>query len=333
MAVNDFLEKMGIDNSLETDPVLIRDILEQDMKLHDLDEINAKLEVWLVSAQPLKPLFQTFEKSINEKHPSVAIFIEYVLENELIPSLTEKDRNVIIRTINHTVILDQLTKLMATDNKLMERVHEHLAKKRKLLGIRDGVIASFVDIYKATGGLFEPIKAKSVDLVTAGVIAIRKTGLLTAGNIRKRKIALSANILEAGLTDVFSGYFKNGFVGVKLAQRPYSKSWMEEGAGEIKNNSSQHWVSLYHTWNLAFITGNLSHLHLFYPKLLIPHVIDSPAETYMHRRVIALWLTVNFFLFAKLEKKPGHTLPNQQKLAIKWGEINASYASRLVDQR
>ena len=59
----------------------------------------------------------------------------------------------------------------------------------------------------------------------------------------------------------------------------------------------QDWVSLYETWNMAFILGELNNLHYLFPKLLIPSVLNAKSENFLGARIIALWLSINNTLF------------------------------------
>jgi len=81
---------------------------------------------------------------------------------------------------------------------------------------------------------------------------------------------------------------------------------------------------------LAFITGNLYYMNLLYPKLLTPIVSLVDGKTYMYTRVIALWLSVNFYLIAGLQKAPQVKFDGQDALAHMWGDMNLKYKDYLV---
>jgi hypothetical protein len=91
-------------------------------------------------------------------------------------------------------------------------------------------------------------------------------------------------------------------------------------------------VSLYETWNLAFITGTVNYLQIYYPKLLIPAVIAADPLSYLSNRATSLWMSLNFRQFAAFSRKPDLLIPGKSELAKLWGEINLRYAQELVEE-
>ena len=90
------------------------------------------------------------------------------------------------------------------------------------------------------------------------------------------------------------------------------------------------WVSLYESWNMAFILGELNNLHYLFPKLLIPSVINAKPENFLGVRIISLWLSINNTLFLNYENVETIVGPsNRNEMAQAWGEINKKYAFKL----
>lgn len=94
---------------------------------------------------------------------------------------------------------------------------------------------------------------------------------------------------------------------------------------------SQEWASLYETWNLAFVLSELDNLEVLMPKLLIPSVVAAEKENYMATRVLALWFSINTFIFRMLDDIPSVKGPaNKKEMAEAWGAINKKYAYELA---
>jgi len=92
------------------------------------------------------------------------------------------------------------------------------------------------------------------------------------------------------------------------------------------------YARMYETWNFAFITGNLDFPNLLYPKLLIPSVILADANSYLYKRVLALWLSIHFYLMASLAGHDHHAFSFHRNLSTLWGKINLSYSNYLQEK-
>lgn len=93
---------------------------------------------------------------------------------------------------------------------------------------------------------------------------------------------------------------------------------------------SQSWISLYTSWNMAFVLFNYNDLDIIMPKLLIPSIINAESENFLGVRVISLWLTLNYFLFRKHDKKEIVGPANKTSMAKTWAAINKRYAMDLA---
>ncbi len=167
---------------------------------------------------------------------------------------------------------------------------------------------------------------------------------------------LRVNISEAGITEYKKGFISNAFASHTLNENLISSPPLNDFSkrnifpehhngnfyNSLANNNnftskvkfSKEWISLYETWNLTFILGELSDPHIFFSKLLIPSVIDSKPENYMFTRVLALWLSFNFYILNKFEDKEAcENIKNKEKMVKAWGKINKKYAYKLIKNK
>lgn len=160
------------------------------------------------------------------------------------------------------------------------------------------------------------------------------------------------NIYEAGVTEYKRDFKLNAISAYTLAEDlkanpPYAifkkkKVIPEENSDKFyktisqKENkfldidTSQDWVSLYITWNLAFILGNLHNLDLLFPKLLMPSIINAKNNNFLGVRVVSLWLSINHFLFRDSKNIKVIGPSNKVQMAKAWGKINKKYALNLA---
>ncbi|MBT3409001.1 hypothetical protein HN415_10095, partial [Candidatus Woesearchaeota archaeon] len=94
---------------------------------------------------------------------------------------------------------------------------------------------------------------------------------------------------------------------------------------------TQDWVSLYITWNMAFILNDLDDLDLLFPKLLIPSIINSESQNFLGVRIISLWLSVNHVFYRKYDKNKVKGPVNRSEMAQAWAKINKKYAFELAE--
>jgi hypothetical protein len=329
-SVDLLLDKLGISMDQTTDPELLKDILHNDMKLDDCPAVTKLVGAKLSNPESMKPMLETIRESIVTKQPELHEFISAALKENLIPAPDEAAQKIIIRSLNHTVLLDAITKGMADDYHVQEDVYKHLLNKRKEMGIREDSFGSAYDIYKAMGNdLFFAAKAKTMDMCFNNQLEFRKEGHIPAWSMPLRQASLELNLAEAIVTDKVHGFSDNAKAGVSLARHIFSKAEVTGNNHFIDYNLKQDWDSLYESWNLAFMTGNMANPQILFPKLLIPQVLDAKPEEYLLNRSMALWMTINFDLFHKMEKKPEVLIPGHEQIARRWGEINAQYGTSL----
>ena len=93
---------------------------------------------------------------------------------------------------------------------------------------------------------------------------------------------------------------------------------------------NEEWQSLYISWNMAFILGNVNNLDVLFPKLLIPSVLSVKCHQFIEPRVISLWLSINNIIFRLKDLKDLKGPKNKEKMANEWGKINKKYAIKLA---
>jgi len=164
---------------------------------------------------------------------------------------------------------------------------------------------------------------------------------------------VGVNIYEAGIKDYEEGFTTNAMIAHALSEdikkhpplatfknkniTPENSSDGFYDAITEKENLfpnvtySQEWASLYTTWNMAFVLGNINNLDIIFPKLLIPSLINAESDNFLGTRVISLWLSINHALFRSYEKESQDVAgpENKEEMAKAWAEINKKYASGL----
>lgn len=324
------MEVFGISMDIKTDPVVISDILKEDLMLDDLQTYRSMLGNCLNEPVSLKPMLENIKKAIIEKQPQIQEFLKAVVNENLLPQ-DKSTREYVIRTLHYTYLLDILTKGIYENPRFDLEVRNHLMKKRSQLGISNNFIASAFDIYKITGSVFSTAKTLTMDYRTVRADEIKKNhGKVSAGTLFIQQSGLALNIIEAMTTEKLHGYNNNALTGVALAINPFKEMKYNEENNQIHYLMAPEWCSLYETWNLAFITGNMDNLDILYPKLLIPQVIGADSDKYITNRGIALWASINFYLFRKVRGKQDLVMPGSRELATRWGEINIKYAREYV---
>ncbi|HEY9843217.1 MAG TPA: hypothetical protein V6D23_22295 [Candidatus Obscuribacterales bacterium] len=205
----------------------------------------------------------------------------------------------------------------------------------------------------------KPLSKEEVEQIYAGgsLTYPEKQILMPAGDrpAADEHNGLCINIYEAATTEFKQGYtdnamsahalcesttaephpqvFKKGAVLPKSLDNAFYRSLADKENSFPTTDFSQDWVSLYETWNMAFILSELDDLHILFPKLLIPSVLSANKENYLATRVMALWLSINTIMFRKLDhveavKGPAH----KAEMAKAWGEINKKYALALAQE-
>jgi hypothetical protein len=325
--VKDLMQTLQVDASTSVEPEILNQVLTQDMYLGDLNSVSQLFVTEAEGSTTMSGMVQRVHGSILKRHPAIYEFTCKLNQSELVTK-DQVDQVQIRRTLHHSYALNKIIRTMIDDPKFMTEVYDHLLAKRKEFGISEAIIPSFFDIYRVSGDLFTPVKALSVDAVFADYDKIRNGTASVETKSRAR--SLSINILEATLTDSFKGNTANAMAGLAMIMNPAPSVYLKGEHRNIGYGFNQEWTSLYETWNLAFVTGHLPNLHLLYPKLLIPEVIDASPEDYVFHRVLALGISANFTILAQAQGKPAVNMPRAAEISKIWSAVNETYATAYV---
>ena len=333
LCLDESMERLGVSLTMLSDPELMRDILRNDMHLDQLPSGSRVFGPVLSTPLPLGPVLQEIRQAIITKQPAVAEFVCAALaENLITPLHNSGDLQAVTRIIHHIWLLDLLTREMARNTEFMLEVTAEILRIRsETYGIPVDIIGGLRMLKILNGGeMFAPLKSVTMDWVFREYARMRSAGTIGARGEQDRKDGLSLNILEASVTENIGGFNDNAMAGVALAVNPPASIKLVGPEKFIAYEVSDPWTTLYESWNLAFVTGNVSHLNLFYPKLLIPTVIGTTGDRYLFNRALALWVSINFYNFALMEQKPPLDVARTRELAELWGRINVTYAEELT---
>lgn len=311
---------------LKSDPVVMKDVVENEFYLKTFPEAVALIQPYLDEPQPLTHFLQQIKQAIRFRHPAIVEVLTRTEKEGVLPiKLSEEQTALTIRTLHNMVVLEALVQEMTRDVGFMQTVQDHYLKLRYEILPKK---SSLWQKYQATGGVFEVAKLLTMDQVFEQYLHFRTKGPLDAGDLKAKDFGLRLNISEATIADTLQCNFSNAYVGrTLLSSRIQALSKCKEGLLH-QHFGSDDWSPLYETWNLAFVLGNLENLHIVLPKLLIPSVIDASPDEYLFYRGISLWVTINLYLLHNLHHKEPVILPEEIKtpLVAIWGEVNARYA-------
>ncbi len=225
--------------------------------------------------------------------------------------------------------LDRFNRLLRDDVDLLEETVSHFQKTRFKLGF-----------YRLTN-ILAIIKLHSIQRPVTEFIKQRKQGKI---NKNFGKFILSFNIFEATLVDLCTAHLRNalsslpliffspnfkGLFGVmkNFKRGAHSRFSPDAKAVEMYSPEQKKWSDLYQSWNMAFVAQFPEGLYLNM-KLFIPSVAqyESNSGEYMHNRITALLLAMNYIDFAShypripIKIKNIKTFP--KTLTQLWGRIN-----------
>jgi hypothetical protein len=323
--------KLRIDESMRTNPILLDNILREDMHIRDMPEVDKLFAEDLKVSKPLKPMLEKVRQGITENHPAVGIALCSALTDSTTSSIFDNpDIMLIRRSVHHMYLLDKIVSKMAESDEFMNKMQQFVNGKVKEMAPHKSFIGHLYDLYRAAG-VFGVVKSLTIDGTVSDYKKFREQSTLTPFQVTERSAGLTLNVLEATTTDFLHGYLDNAWVGKVLAG--LHPKTIEVGGPQksIKYvNENMNYARIYETWNLAFITANLDFPNMLYPKLLIPSVIMAGKDDYLFNRVLALWLSINFYLMADLNGQTHIKFDGRDKLATLWGEINKKYVNDLL---
>ncbi|RXJ71520.1 hypothetical protein CS022_20755 [Veronia nyctiphanis] len=257
-----------------TDPELIKDILKNDLYFYDSDLIMSEFSDVFFAPQSLDPMLDKMSQGLYEKHPAVIEFLSTAIDQGLIVR-NESMHSIVVRMMHYCFILDKTTEKQFNDYQWSEKLFAYFHPMREKKGIKKGVLRSLISSYRISGRWFVAVKIASMELVSLRYLKrmhkknFKPGSLLDRLNQKFWIATLNLNIYEATLQDFFTKQLGNSEAGFILT---CTNTDRVSDDGQILYHHTQGWASLYQTWNLCFITGDLPHLDLMYPKLLIPIV-------------------------------------------------------------
>ncbi len=324
-----FIEKLNIDMDMKTSVDLLNDILANDMFLGDFLPGQELLSDVLTGEAPLSPMFERIRNGIYNRHAPVGESLCALIQDDLIPFDTKNDQ-IINRMIHHMFLLNIIVREMADNTDFMISILDHMHEKRRAAGVSENFIKSLFDIYRLTGGIFEPIKTKTIDWVLSDFVKFRTEGEISQRDSNSRRRGVILNVMEVVTADTLHGFESNAFTGGALAINPPDRLIITGDNNGIEYVVNAEWMEVYQQWMLSFLMGNVPNLHLLYPKMIIPEVIDVDHHQYLFNRVLALGLTIDFVLLAKADNRPDCVMPNAEAIAQKMGEAGVPYAKQYI---
>jgi hypothetical protein len=350
--IENAFKALSIDMNAKIDVELMTDILTNEMYLIDFPPVKKIFDTEIKGKSvSFRPLLEKIKNGIDKRNPAITEFLCAAQQQNLFPALDPEAHQWIKRTLHHTYMLSRVTALMTSSVDFMGKIIAHVRSKKPQFGIRPGIAESAQDINKIAGDWFMPAKAVTMDAGIDVIMNYRKglPNAPTGKDLKNDPTGLILNISEAVATDAFRGKHSNALSGIALIVNPSWKFKITPDTHFSQYEMEQEWSSLYETWNLAFVTANVNNLHIIYPKLLIPEVLDSTPEDYLMVRAEALWLTIHYHIFAMARKQVTQTingkttvvsakplnlvLPNRDKIAKVWGDINLKYAKAYVKKK
>lgn len=327
--LDDLCRRLGIDLGMQTDVALLSDVLAEDFYLDDFVLFRDLLGDKLTAPTPLGPMLEAIRTALIERHPAICEFAAELLRRDQLPALDGALARRVTRAIHHTFLLEELTKAMGASVEFLQQFDGHYAEKKRQIGIRTNRALAAIDIYRITGMLFSPAKLASVDFALRYGLDASEDLVISPRELRVGQATLAINILEAVLQDRAAGYRDNSIAGSLLAVNPYQEQRVRAADRFIESRLSQPWVSLYITWNMAFVLGNIRNVHLLLPKLFVPQVLAAPPAEFLTNRIHSLHATTHLALFARKKFPAGYFIPGREALARQWGAINLRHARLL----
>jgi hypothetical protein len=330
--VDKAFEQLGVYNFENTNPTLLKKVLEEDMFLGGFDLFTQQMLPHLQEKTSFLPMLNAIRAGILNRHPAIADALCMAIQKNVLQDASKIQLNI-QRTLHHMFLLDALVKSMK-DMEFLIALKQYFASKKESYGIRSSCCKEYCDIRKITGSFFKAAKLVTVDKITMRqYINFRKNPNITGLDVVRKNLGLKLNIQEARSEDLKNAAYDNAMVASVLSGSLVRDIEVDSNRGVVIQKLAPEWDSLYQTWNIAFVMRNLDDLEYILPKLLIPEVINADPWEYLYKRGIALWPTTNFQLF----REATHIKPVVSNQALKdfatyWGQINLKYAKKFVQQ-
>lgn len=356
--VREVLAEMRIDD-LRTSYAPMRELLERVVtEPADLGGMLGQVRWGLIANAPavVELLTEASSKGwlSSSRHVDKAVHVAYLLEA------------ITAAMCNSPVFFDDYVEHVRAKQREIGIDGEHVVKSfvkmlpssLNFFGTAKAISLDMAMVYFRVGRYLRggPVDEKSVgELHAAGKISLLERKLLLPLCGGGRCVCndwLRINIYEAGITEYKNGFPDNAMAAHVLAEHVQLHCHREsfqlrhvEPEGPPRDfyasladdenyfpvvDLSEAWKSLYLTWNMAFILGELNNSHYLFPKLLIPTVLCSSSENFLGTRIISLWVSINNALLLRFRDVGTVTGPEcRRDMAGAWGEINRRHAEAL----
>jgi hypothetical protein len=340
---------LGLDPAPATNPETMARHLT-DLQLLDLETGHQPAQQFLREATT-RPLsteahITRAQEALCARHPTIVAFLEIALERGWLQPSPH-----VQQALHLGVALEHLTAAMKQSVGFLEDLRGHVSAKRAAYGVPPKkVFRTFWRAWRASS-FFLASKIITIDPALSYFHGVRRNGEVSRSSLRRRLGAreisflefesrlptrglehahdgLRLNILEAAVAEYLGGFTDNALCAHILTKALESQPWRRDAPGSVPG---QDWVSLYESWNAAFMLGTLADWPLVLPKLFLPTVLGADPGDYLEVRVYSLWLTLNLLLFRMLA---GHSTvprpPTSREQAAVWGKLNAECALSLI---
>lgn len=303
---------------------------EQYYLLQDKKWVSDSLEMnkdflLIENIEVLKHFIKTSQKLIKDNPYFLEIF--EIVKHEA--SLKKLEEIHLSQLICFAYSLDRINVLMRQNLDFSEFLIFHFYRQRKKRN------------FYRFGNVLRIIKFHSIQLPLIRFLKCYRKGFIGSSF---GKIILVVNIFEAFLVDLFRGFVKNAlscvplmifspnfkafFILGKFFKKGEKSRFSKDGKGvEMFSPSQKKWSDLYQSWNYTFVSQFPQAPYLLV-KLLIPSVSEykNKPGSYMHTRITALFLCLNFVDFATndcvLEAKINDITEFSHENIVKQGEAN-----------
>jgi hypothetical protein len=362
---------LGLSINMKTNPLIMKEIIKEmrldkftsKINLLDLDELKKK-------PKSFKPIFQDIKIALLEKHPAVIEFLSIAIKKKWLKKGAKVNKSVHIIYLleyltsamcNNDLYFQEVHEHIKTKENEIGINYSHPLKAfinifelshtffgtAKALTV-DPMLIHLNPKYRNFKLTKQELKKK---LKNQKLNFLEYTLLSNPHKLKSFNELGMLNIYEAGITDYNKGLKNNALCAealneeltiiekkirykkILIAPENTSNNYYKKLSKNysISYPVSSNWQSLYVTWNLSFVLGNLDNLDILIAKLLIPSVLGAKNDQFVEPRCVSLWLSINYYLFRLKDHIILSPPENHMQMAQEWGEINKKYAVELAN--